>query len=177
MPRMCIFCGARDGTAGLYDRIAADAARAVVEAGFGIVYGGGRVGLMGTIADAALAAGGEVIGVIPESLAKVEIAHDGLSALYHVKTMHERKAMMAELSDGFIALPGGFGTMDEFHEMLTWRQLGIANKPIGLLNANGFYDSLLQLHERMADDGFLTPATRSLFATAASIQELLAAMR
>lgn len=171
---MCIFCGARSGRDRFFAEVAAQTARAVVAAGFGIVYGGGRVGLMGTVADAALAEGGEVIGVIPESLANTEVAHDGLSALHVVKTMHERKALMAELSDAFIALPGGFGTMDEFHEMLTWQQLGIHDKQIGLLNTDGFYDPLLALYDRMRADGFMTAATQSLFVTANTADDLLA---
>lgn len=147
-----------------------------MQAGYGIVYGGGRVGLMGTIADAALEAGGEVVGVIPESLATAEVAHPGVTRLHVVQTMHERKALMAELSDGFIALPGGFGTMDEFHEILTWRQLRIHDKPIGLLNVNGYYDDLLALYERMSTEGFLNSATRSLFSATPDIESLLAQM-
>ena len=171
-----MFCGAHSGRDPKFVNAAADAARAVVQAGFGIVYGGGRVGLMGAIADAALAAGGEVIGVIPESLATTEVAHDGVTALHVVQTMHERKALMAGLSDGFIALPGGFGTMDEFHEILTWRQLGIHDKPIGLLNVGGYYDDLLALYARMSDDGFLNAKTRSLFAASDRIDALLERM-
>lgn len=176
MPRLCIFCGARSGRSEKYERTAAEAASAIVAAGYGVVYGGGRVGLMGTIADAALAAGGEVIGVIPESLAATEVAHDGLSELHVVNTMHERKARMAELSDGFVALPGGFGTMDEFHEILTWRQLGIHEKPIGLLNVDGYYDALLALYDRMREEGFMSDATRALFFQAGSIEALLSNM-
>ncbi len=132
---------------------------------------------MGAIADAALAAGGEVIGVIPESLGSEEVAHTGITQLHVVQSMHERKALMSDLSDGFIALPGGFGTMDEFHEILTWRQLGIHNKPIGLLNVEGYYDQLLALYERMSEDGFLNARTRSLFVSSSAIEELLERMR
>ena len=173
MPRICVFCGARPGTDGRYLDVARDTARAVVAAGFGIVYGGGRVGLMGAVADAALEGGGEVIGVIPRGLASAEVAHDRLSMLHVVESMHERKALMADLSDAFIALPGGFGTMDEFHEILTWRQLQIHDKPIGLLNTDGYYDALLALYDRMETDGFLRARTRALFVSAPTIAELL----
>jgi len=144
--------------------------------GFGLVYGGGRVGLMGSLADAMLALGGEVIGVIPRGLASDEIAHPGVEQLRVVESMHERKALMADLSDGFIALPGGYGTMDEFHEILTWRQLGIHDKPIGLLNSNGYYDHLLALYARMRDEGFIARGGRELFVSAAEIDGLLGAM-
>ncbi len=173
MPRICIFCGARPGNDPRYVDAAANAARAIVRAGYGIVYGGGRVGLMGAVADAALAEGGEVLGVIPDALASAEVAHNGVSRLYVVETMHERKAMMAELSDAFIALPGGFGSMDEFHEILTWRQLGIHGKPIGLLNEGGFYDELLALYDRMQRDGFVRAETRALLRVASTIEEML----
>lgn len=173
MKRICIFCGAHSGRDGRYDAIARDSARAIVEAGYGIVYGGGRIGLMGAVADAGLAAGGEVIGVIPSALEDAEIAHAGITTLHVVASMHERKAMMEELSDAFIALPGGYGTMDEFTEMVTWRQLGIHAKPIGLLNENGFYDELLALFDRMVADGFVTPQNRELFITEPEIHALL----
>ncbi len=173
MPRICVFCGARAGESDRYLELARDTTRALVRAGFGIVYGGGRVGLMGAVADAALAEGGEVIGVIPRGLATAEVAHDRLSALHVVESMHERKALMADLSDGFAALPGGFGTMDEFHEILTWRQLRIHDKPIALLNADGYYDALLALYDRMERDGFLRAQTRALFSAASTIAELL----
>lgn len=152
-------------------------AAAIVNAGYGLVYGGGRIGLMGVIADAALDAGGEVIGVIPESLAVTEVAHSGLSALHVVSSMHQRKAMMAELSVGFIALPGGFGTMDEFCEILTWKQLGLHEKPIGLLNAIGYYDRLLELFDEMKNQGFVADRTRALFVEATTPVDLLARMR
>jgi len=177
VPRLCIFCGAHGGRHPYYAEIAAATARSVVEAGYGIVYGGGRVGLMGAVADAALAAGGEVIGVIPDSLASEEVAHNAITQLLVVQSMHERKAVMSDLSDGFIALPGAFGTMDEFHEILTWRQLGIHNKPIGLLNVRGYYDQLLGLYDRMREDGFLNASTQSLFVSSATIDELLEKMR
>lgn len=168
-----MFCGAHAGNASHYAEIAADAARSAVERGLGIVYGGGRVGLMGVIADAALAAGGEVIGVIPEALATKEVAHGGVTQLHVVSTMHERKALMADLSDAFIALPGGFGTMDEFCEILTWAQLRIHSKPVGLLNVNGYYDELLALFDKMVREGFVTDTNRGLVKSAPTIGELL----
>jgi uncharacterized protein (TIGR00730 family) len=160
--RICVFCGSHPGRDDAYVRVAGDTARAIVAAGFGIVYGGGRVGLMGAVADAALAAGGEVIGIIPQALSQVEIAHPGLTQLHVVGSMHERKALMASSSVGFIALPGGFGTMDD--------------KPIGLVNHTGYYDRLLQLFDGMVDQGFLSPNHRTLFADAPSIEELLTRM-
>lgn len=176
MKRLAIFCGAHAGRDGAYAALANEVAGALVERGFGVVYGGGRVGLMGSIADATLARGGEVIGVIPASLATAEVAHDGITALHVVESMHERKALIADLSDGFIALPGGYGTMDEFHEIVTWRQLRIHDKPIGLLNAGGFYDPLLALYDRMRSEGFLPGAGRPLFVSAPEIGALLSAM-
>jgi uncharacterized protein (TIGR00730 family) len=135
---------------------------AIVRRGLGLVYGGGCVGLMGTVADAALAAGGEVIGVIPEALVAKEVAHAGLTELRVVGSMHERKALMAELSDGFMALPGGFGTLEEFFEVLTWAQLGLHPKPCGLLNVEGYYDPLLALLDHAITEQFLRPAHRAL---------------
>jgi uncharacterized protein (TIGR00730 family) len=176
MKHICIFCGSHDGRGESYARVAREAAERIVRAGYGVVYGGGSVGLMGIVADAALAAGGEVIGVIPHALARTEIAHEGLTQLHIVETMHERKALMAEASDAFIALPGGFGTMDEFCEILSWRQLRIHDKPIGLLNDRGYYDSLLALFDVMVREGFIGPHNRRLFVDAGTIDELLVKM-
>jgi uncharacterized protein (TIGR00730 family) len=176
MQRICVFCGSRNGNDPAYAAMAAGVAAAIVRAGYGVVYGGGSIGLMGIVADSALALGGEVIGVIPEALALSEIAHEGLTQLYIVSTMHERKALMNERSDAFVALPGAFGTMDEFCEVLSWRQLSIHDKPIGLLNYRGFYDALLALFDSMVVEGFLTAATRDLFVTASEIDELLVKM-
>ncbi|MGZ3515571.1 MAG: LOG family protein [Vulcanimicrobiaceae bacterium] len=173
---VCIFCGSRSGRDGRYVSIARDVAQHVVAEGYGIVYGGGRVGLMGVVADAALDAGGSVIGVIPESLAKKEVAHSGLTALHVVGSMHERKALMADLSDGFIALPGGFGTMDELCEILTWAQLRIHAKPVALLNTDGYYDELLALFDKMVIEGFVSPENRALLIAAPAIEDLLAMM-
>jgi hypothetical protein len=174
--RLCVFCGAQTGHDPEYAEVAREVARAIVTAGYGVVYGGGRIGLMGVLADAALEAGGDVIGVIPESLAVSEVAHSGLTTLHVVSSMHERKALMAELSGGFIALPGGFGTMDEFCEILTWRQLGLHDKPIGLLNALGYYDRLLELFDEMKNQGFVAERTRALFVEATTPGHLLERM-
>jgi uncharacterized protein (TIGR00730 family) len=171
---LCVFCGATAGNDESYAAIARDAAQAIVRAGYGLVYGGGRIGLMGVLADAALAAGGEVTGVIPRALSRSEVAHPGITRLHVVESMHERKALMAELSSAFVALPGGYGTMDEFCEILTWRQLGIHNKPVGLLNAGGYYDSLIALFDEMTEKGFVSANGRALFVAAGSMEELLA---
>jgi uncharacterized protein (TIGR00730 family) len=176
MKRICVFCGSHVGNDADFSAMAREAATAIVAAGYGVVYGGGGVGLMKIVADAALAAGGEVIGVIPHALARTEMAHGGLTELHIVNTMHERKAMMEDLSDAFVALPGGFGTMDEFCEVLSWRQLRIHDKPIGLLNYRGYYDALLALFDSMVRQGFVGPHTRGLFVDAPAIDELLAAM-
>jgi uncharacterized protein (TIGR00730 family) len=176
MKRICVFCGSHLGNEESYAKMARDAAEKIVRAGYGVVYGGGSVGLMGIVADTALACGGEVIGVIPQALARTEIAHPGLAQLHIVETMHERKAIMEDASDAFIALPGGFGTMDEFCEVLSWRQLRIHDKPIGLLNYRGYYDALLRLFDSMLREGFIGPHTRGLFDDAATIEELLATM-
>jgi uncharacterized protein (TIGR00730 family) len=174
---LCVFCGASAGNDESYARIARDAARAIVHAGYGLVYGGGRIGLMGVLADAALAAGGEVIGVIPRALSHSEIAHPGITRLHVVESMHERKALMADLSSAFVALPGGYGTMDEFCEILSWRQLRIHDKPIGLLNAGGYYDRLIALFDEMMAKGFVSAASRALFVATASMDELLERLR
>jgi len=171
--RIGIFCGARTGSGDRYIAIASGVARRAVERGYGVVYGGGRVGLMGVIADTALQAGGEVIGVIPEALASKEIAHAGLTQLHVVGTMHERKALMADLSDAFIAIPGGYGTMDEFHEIVTWAQLAIHDKPVGLLNSDGYYDELLALYDKMVREGFVSETNRGLVRSAGAIDELI----
>lgn len=162
MPRIAVFCGANSGKDPAILAAAKEMAQAIAEAGMGVVYGGGQVGLMGAVADAALAAHGEVIGVIPGFMVEKELAHRGLTHLHVVRDMHERKMRMHELSQAVVALPGGFGTMDELFELLTWRQLGLHAKPIGLLNVNGFYEPLLAQAERMDRDGFLHGPTRIL---------------
>jgi uncharacterized protein (TIGR00730 family) len=176
MRRICVFCGSHDGNDPSYAQVARGVAEAIVAAGCGVVYGGGGIGLMKIVADTALAAGGEVIGVIPTTLARTEQAHQGLTELHVVETMHQRKFMMEVLSDAFVALPGGYGTIDEFCEVLSWRQLRIHDKPIGLLNYRGYYDALLSLFDSMVREGFVGPHTRGLFVDAATIEELLETM-
>jgi uncharacterized protein (TIGR00730 family) len=160
--RLCVFCGSNTGTHPDYRAAAERLGAELLRRGIGLVFGGGKVGLMGVIADVLLAGGGEAIGVIPQSLALREIAHDGLADLRVVGSMHERKALMAELSDAFIALPGGFGTFEEFCEVITWTQLGLHRKRCGLLNVRGFYDPLLALFDRAVADGFLRPQNRQI---------------
>ena len=160
--RVCVFCGSKHGVRPEYTEAARAMGGALAASGIDLVYGGGRVGLMGEVADAVLEAGGEVIGVIPEALAAREVAHAGLRDLRVVASMHERKALMAELSDAFVALPGGFGTFEEFCEVLTWAQLGLHRKPCGVLNVEGYYDSLLSLFDHAAAERFLHPEHRSL---------------
>jgi uncharacterized protein (TIGR00730 family) len=159
---ICVFTGSQGGTLPAYSESAQQLARKLVERGFGLVYGGGNVGLMNVIADAVLELGGHVTGVIPNALVSKEVAHRGLSDLRVVKSMHERKAMMAELSNGFIAMPGGIGTMEEFFEVLSWAQLGIHNKPCGLLNVAGYYDPLIEFLDRAVTQDFIKPKHRAL---------------
>ncbi len=159
--RICVFLGASPGRLPLYAQAAAGFGRLLAERGHGLVYGGGNVGLMGVIADAALAAGGEVIGVIPEALRDRELDHRGLSDLRIVDTMHARKAMMADLSDAFVALPGGIGTLEELFEVWTWAQLGYHAKPCGLLNVGGFFDAMAGFLDHIVAEGFLSAAHRS----------------
>jgi hypothetical protein len=157
-----VFCGSSAGSRPEYARAAAQVGSLLAERGIGLVYGGGRVGLMGVVADTVMAAGGEVVGVIPEALMRREVGHHGLSELQVVGSMHERKARMADLSDGFIALPGGYGTYEEFFEVLTWSQLGIHPKPCGLLNVHGFYDAFLAMADHAVREEFVRPAHRAL---------------
>ena len=154
MKRVTVFCGSSSGSEDLYYKQAYMLGSSLAKRGIGVVYGGAKVGLMGAVADGALGAGGEVIGVLPNFLRSKEIAHMGLTELIQVESMHERKLKMNELCDGVIALPGGYGTMEEFFEMITWAQLGLHQKPIALLNINGFYDSLINLVQTMVDHGF-----------------------
>jgi uncharacterized protein (TIGR00730 family) len=170
---VCVFCGSRTGRNDVFARSAAELGRKLAQRGIGIVYGGGHVGLMGVLADAALAAGGRVIGVIPQALADREVAHHGLTELHVVNSMHERKALMADLSDAFIALPGGYGTLDEFCEIITWAQLGIHDRPIGLLNVEGYYDQLLALFDGAVAHDFISSQNRTLVRDASTADELL----
>lgn len=162
MRRICVFCGSSTGRDPVYAEQAAATGKLLAERGLGLVYGGAMVGTMGVIADAALAAGGEVIGVIPEHLADVEVAHRGLTELHITKDMHQRKAKMAELADGFLALPGGAGTLEEFAEIWTWAQLGLHSKPLGLVDVAGFYRPMREYANHMVAEGFLRQEHRDL---------------
>jgi len=162
MKRVCVFCGSSPGERAEYTEAAAQAGVAIAHRGLGLVYGGGHVGLMGVVADAALRAGGPVIGVITQALQDREVAHDGVSELVVVRTMHERKAQMAALSDAFLVLPGGIGTLEEFFEVWTWGQLGEHTKPVGLVNAGGYYDGLIAFIDTMRAEGFLKSKHREM---------------
>lgn len=173
MRSICVFCGANPGGSEHYAAAARTTARALVRRGLTLVYGGGSVGLMGILADAAIEAGGEVIGVLPRHLHEKEVAHAGLAKLHIVKSMHERKALMADLSDGFIALPGGLGTLEELFEVLSWAQLGLHAKPCGLLNVAGYFDELDGFLDRAVSEKFLKPAHRALLLIDTDIERLL----
>jgi uncharacterized protein (TIGR00730 family) len=173
MPRICIYCGSSFGKSADYAAIASGFGSACARRGLGVVYGGGGVGLMGALADAALAAGGEVIGVIPQSMVCEERAHHGLTRLIPVGSMHERKRVMVELSDCFAALPGGIGTLDELVEVYSWLQLGFHLKPVGLLNAGGFFDALLRQLDHMTEQQFLTQAHRDMLSVERDPEALL----
>jgi uncharacterized protein (TIGR00730 family) len=162
MKRICIFCGSNKGARNAYIEAARAIGRALTRRGLGLVYGGGHIGLMGVVADSVLAEDGEVIGVIPKALLAKESAHQGLTELRVVGSMHERKALMAELADAFVALPGGYGTFEEFCEVLTWAQLGLHRKPCGILNVEGFYNSLLSLLDHAVAERFVRAEHRSL---------------
>ena len=176
MKRLCVFCGSNKGVRPAYITAAQALGQSFVKRKIGLVYGGGNVGLMGVIADEILAQGGEVIGVIPQSLVKREVAHQNLTKQHIVNTMHERKALMAELSDGFIAMPGGMGTFDEFCEILTWAQLGIHQKPCGILNVENYFTPLLAMFDHAVAEGFLRDAHRALILAATAPDNLLDAL-
>jgi uncharacterized protein (TIGR00730 family) len=171
--RLGVFCGSRTGDNEVYRANARRLGELMAERGYGLVYGGGHIGLMGVLADAILAAGGEAIGVIPQNMIDKELAHSQLTKLHVVDTMHQRKALMADLADGFAALPGGFGTADELFEILTWAQLRYHAKPIGLLNTDGFFDSLLAWLDHAVTDGFIKAKHRRLLVEAKEPAELL----
>jgi uncharacterized protein (TIGR00730 family) len=173
MRRICVFCGSNPGKGPAYRAMAVKLGHALAERGIGLVYGGGKVGSMGTIADAVLERGGEVIGVIPEDLVRKEVAHEGLTDLRVVGSMHERKALMAKLSDGFIAMPGGFGTLDEFCEILTWAQLGLHRKPCGILDAGGYFGLFLEFVDHSVAQGFISAEHRRLILVGSRPDELL----
>lgn len=173
MKYLSVFCGSASGSDQIFTAQAIQLGKHIARRGYGIVYGGARVGLMGAVADGALSEGGKVIGVIPGFLKRKEIEHNHLTETHTVDTMHERKAMMNDLSDGIIALPGGYGTMEELFEMLTWSQLALHKKPIGLLNVDGFYDPLMALTEKMIEKGFLKEEYKDLLIIDKDIELLL----
>ena len=176
MQRLAVYCGSASPPDPRYLELAREVGGDLAMRGIGIVYGGGKVGLMGALADGALAAGGEVIGVIPQALMGRELAHPGLTALQVVETMHQRKAAFTDLADGFVTLPGGVGTMDELWEAISWAQLGYHAKPVGLLNAFGYYDGLVDFNRHMAATGFVRPAHAEILLVAETLPELLARM-
>jgi uncharacterized protein (TIGR00730 family) len=171
--RVCVFCGASSGRLAAYADAARSFGTALADRGLGLVYGGGRVGLMGAVADAALARGGEVIGVIPRELVERELAHSGLTELHVVASLHERKALMAELADGFVALPGGFGTLDELLEQLTWSQLGLHAKPVGLYDVEDYWRPLIALARHATEEGFVRESDLAAIAVAGDAEGLL----
>jgi len=173
MKRITVFCGSSMGNRDVFKNKAIRLGKAMVQRNIELVYGGAKVGIMGTIADAVLQEGGKVTGVLPRFLQAKELAHEGLTELVLVDSMHERKTKMNELSDGVLALPGGFGTLEELFEMLTWGQLGLHKKPVAILNVSGFYDSLSQLTQVMVDNGFLKPLNRDMLLVDENIDALL----
>jgi len=176
MKRICVFCGSSSGSRPEYRTAAEDMGAELVRSNIGLVYGGTHVGLMGVLADAVLAAGGEAVGVIPENLMAREVGHKGLTKLHVVPSMHERKALMADLSDAFVALPGGLGTLEEFCEVVTWAQLGLHAKPCGILNVMGYYSPLLAMFDHAVEERFLKPQNRGLVLARDSAAELLRAL-
>lgn len=176
MKRICVFCGSRPGVRPAYRAAAEAVGGLLAERGIELVYGGGNVGLMGIVADACLAAGGRVVGVIPRALLEWEVGHEGLTRLEVVDSMHTRKARMAELADGFIALPGGLGTFEELFEILTWAQLGFHSKPVGLLNVDAYYQPLVQMMERGVSEGFMKAENRGLLLVEDNAHALLRTM-
>ena len=173
MKAVCVFCGSSAGRDPSFRATATAAGSAIARAGLSVVYGGGKVGLMGAVADGALSAGGRVIGVIPRALVEREISHAGLSELHVVETMHERKTRMANLADGFLALPGGAGTLDEFFEQWTWAQVGIHSKPCGLLNVKDYFQPLILMIERIVAEGFIAESYSKMLVIEASIEPIL----
>jgi len=176
MRRICVFCGSSQGSRPEYGAATEELGTELARRNIGLVYGGGKVGLMGVLADAVLRAGGEAMGVIPENLMAREVGHNGLTKLHVVRSMHERKALMADLSDAFAALPGGFGTLEEFCEVVTWTQLGLHTKPCGILNVLGYYSPLLTMFDHAVEERFLKPENRALVLARESPAELLRAL-
>ncbi len=175
-PSVCVFCGSARGRRPIYEKAARRVGTALGKAGLPMVYGGGRVGLMGVVADAVLAAGGQVVGVIPEPLAIKEVAHEGVTELIVVPGMHERKALMASRAGAFLTLPGGIGTFEEFFEILTWAALGLHRKPVALLNVEGYFDPLLKLLDHAVNEGFLRPTHVALLLVSDDPEGLVAAL-
>ncbi|MCU0307151.1 MAG: TIGR00730 family Rossman fold protein [Thermoleophilia bacterium] len=175
--RVCVYCGSSPGVRPAYAEAARGLARLLAGEGIGVVYGGGDVGLMGVVADATIAAGGEVIGVIPQALLDREVGHRGLADLRVVGSMHERKALMADLADAFVALPGGVGTLEEIVEVMTWTQLGLHDKPCGLLNVSGYYDGLAAYLDHAVAEGFVRPVHREMLSVASEPWDLLERLR
>jgi uncharacterized protein (TIGR00730 family) len=173
MKRVAVYCGSNMGADPAFETLARDLGREMARRGLGLVYGGGLRGLMGVVADAVLDAGGEAYGVIPQALVDLEVAHRGLTELHTVTTMHERKALMTELTDAFVAIPGGIGTLDELFEAWTWNALGYHAKPFALLNINGFWDGLIGFLDHVTMSGFMSPARREQLLVADSIDEAL----
>uniref|UniRef100_UPI0035CB4A96 LOG family protein n=1 Tax=uncultured Sphingomonas sp. TaxID=158754 RepID=UPI0035CB4A96 len=176
MKRLAIYCGSATPADPVYIDCARQVGRTLAERGIGVVYGGGKLGLMGAVADSALEAGGEVIGIIPQALVDAEVAHQGLTELRVVETMHQRKQAFTDLSDGFVNLPGGTGTMDELWEALSWAQIGYHAKPVGLLNVSGYYDHLVRFYHHMAEVGFLRPQHAGILIVDTALDGLLAQM-
>jgi uncharacterized protein (TIGR00730 family) len=174
--RLAVYCGSATPEDPIYIETARTVGRMLAERGIGVVYGGGRLGLMGAVADSALAAGGEVIGIIPEALVGAEVAHKGCTELHVVSGMHERKARFTDLSDGFISIPGGVGTMDELWEAISWSQLGYHQKPVGVLNVAGFYDELIAFNAKMINVGFIRPQHAGIMIVDETLDGLLGKM-
>lgn len=170
--RLCVFCGAKDGQGTVYKNLASEIGKNLVKLDIGLIYGGANIGLMGTLADSVMKNGGEVVGVIPKSILKLEVSHPNLSRLIEVEDMHSRKKKMYDMSHGFLALPGGFGTLDELFEVLTWSQLNIHIKPVYIFNLNGFFDRLLDHLNFLVGEGFLAPTHRNLIKELTSPEEI-----
>lgn len=169
---VCVYCGASSGTSESFVNIAKELGRELAERGIRLIYGGGGIGLMGAVADATMAAGGQVVGIIPQHLERAELGHRGLTELKIVDTMHTRKRMMFDMSDAFIILPGGMGTLDETFEIITWRQLGMHDKPIVLINHDSYWEPFLDLVDHVIDNGFARPAARQLFSVVGNVNRL-----
>ena len=173
MQRLCVYCGSSTGTSSRYADVAVDLGKHLVQSKIGLVYGGASKGIMGVIADTVLLGGGDVVGVIPQALVDREVAHPNLSKLHIVQSMHERKTLMADLADAFVALPGGYGTLEEIIEVLTWGQLKFHTKPCALLNAGGYFDHLLAFLDHAVAEGFIRPEHREMLLVANSAEELM----